>query len=42
MNATMVLEVIRFFNLSFSALVILRVIVVPVIFHVPRIVPVTL
>ena len=41
MNASIVLEVILFLRFSFSALVTLRVITAPVVFQVPRIVPVT-
>ena len=40
-NATIVLEAILFFKDSFSAPVIFSVIIAPVIFHVPRIAPVT-
>ena len=39
LNATIVLEAVLFLKVSFSAPVILRVIIAPVIFHVPRIVP---
>lgn len=41
LNATIVLEAVLFLKVSFSAPVILRVIIAPVIFHVPRIVPAT-
>ncbi len=41
LNATIVLEAVLFLKVSFSAPVILRVIIAPLIFHVPRIVPAT-